>query len=210
MALMSLQSFLHKVYICIWICIWIYICIWICIWIYVYTYICTFLHKVQWRSCHDPYFHMYVYTCVCIYMYIHVYIYWYVYTHIYTCMYMYVLPSRIRCNGAHVITHIFYINKYIHIYFTYTHISSRIRCEKTISRLLKIIGLFCKRALQKRPIFCKEWSLVIWCIKFSMGWRSCHYPYFHIYVYTCVCIYMYIHVYIHWYVYIHICICVYM
>ena len=26
----------------------------------------------------------------------------------------------------------------------------------TISRLLKIIGLFCKRALQKRPIFFKE------------------------------------------------------
>ena len=26
----------------------------------------------------------------------------------------------------------------------------------TISRLLKIIGLFCKRALQKRPIFSKE------------------------------------------------------
>ena len=26
----------------------------------------------------------------------------------------------------------------------------------SISRLLKIIGLFCKRALQKRPIFCKE------------------------------------------------------
>ena len=26
----------------------------------------------------------------------------------------------------------------------------------TISRLLKMIGLFCKRALQKRPIFCKR------------------------------------------------------
>jgi len=26
----------------------------------------------------------------------------------------------------------------------------------TICRLLKIIGLFCKRALQKRPIFSKE------------------------------------------------------
>jgi len=26
----------------------------------------------------------------------------------------------------------------------------------TISRLLKIVGLFCKRALQKRPIFSKE------------------------------------------------------
>jgi len=37
------------------------------------------------------------------------------------------------------------------------------RCSKegaygvaTISRMLKNIGLFCKRALQKRPIFCKE------------------------------------------------------
>ena len=26
----------------------------------------------------------------------------------------------------------------------------------TISRLLQIIGFFCKRALQKRPIFCKR------------------------------------------------------
>ena len=26
----------------------------------------------------------------------------------------------------------------------------------TISRMLKNIGLFCKRAVQKRPIFCKE------------------------------------------------------
>jgi len=26
----------------------------------------------------------------------------------------------------------------------------------TISRMLKNIGLFCKRALQKRPVFCKE------------------------------------------------------
>jgi len=30
----------------------------------------------------------------------------------------------------------------------------------TISRLLKDIGLFCKRALQKRPIFCKETYVV--------------------------------------------------
>ena len=28
--------------------------------------------------------------------------------------------------------------------------------EATMSRLLKIVGLFCKRALQKRPIFSKE------------------------------------------------------
>ena len=26
----------------------------------------------------------------------------------------------------------------------------------TISRMLKNMGLFCKRAVQKRPIFCKE------------------------------------------------------
>jgi len=26
----------------------------------------------------------------------------------------------------------------------------------TMSRMLKNIGLFCKRALQKRPVFCKE------------------------------------------------------
>jgi len=39
---------------------------------------------------------------------------------------------------------------------TYMHVCIYTYGVATISRLLKIIGLFCKRALQKRPIFCKE------------------------------------------------------
>jgi len=42
---------------------------------------------------------------------------------------------------------IYYDNKYTYIYRYGV---------ATISRMLKNIGLFCKRDLQKRPIFCKE------------------------------------------------------
>ena len=42
------------------------------------------------------------------------------------------------------------------IYMCVYVISTSTSGVATISRLLKIIGLFCKRALQKRPIFSKE------------------------------------------------------
>ena len=39
----------------------------------------------------------------------------------------------------------------------YTHVEAQQPYGVTMSsRLLKNIGLLCKRALQKRPIFCKE------------------------------------------------------
>jgi len=45
-----------------------------------------------------------------------------------------------------------------------------------VSRLLKIIGLFCKRALQKRPIFCKRlctgWRRPIGCLKLQIIFRQ--------------------------------------
>jgi len=41
-------------------------------------------------------------------------------------------------------------NIYVYIYLIYTY------GVATISRMLKNIGLFCKKDLQKRPIFCKE------------------------------------------------------
>ena len=37
-----------------------------------------------------------------------------------------------------------------------THSNESLHGVATISRMLKNIGLFCKRALQKRPVFCKE------------------------------------------------------
>ena len=43
----------------------------------------------------------------------------------------------------------------IHIY-TNILVRQLVYGVATISRMLKNIGLFCKRDLQKRPIFCKE------------------------------------------------------
>jgi len=66
----------------------------------------------------------------------------------------------------------------------------------TISRMLKNIGLFCKRALQKRPVFCKET-----CIFKHPTHRS--HP-ICTYVHTYMCTYMlHIHAYIYTHIYIH-------
>jgi len=40
--------------------------------------------------------------------------------------------------------------------FKFNSVRAKLYGVATISRFLKIVGLFCKRALQKRPIFCKE------------------------------------------------------
>ena len=63
-----------------------------------------------------------------IYIYVCIYTYIYVYTHTHTSRETYA-----------------YISKSMYRYGV-----------TTINRLLKIVGLFCKRALQKRPIFSKE------------------------------------------------------
>ena len=56
-----------------------------------------------------------------------------------------------RIHKAKAKTQCIYINMYIYMYSA----SGRYGVA-SISRMLKNIGLFCKRALQKRPIFLKE------------------------------------------------------
>jgi len=58
----------------------------------------------------------------------------------------------------------------------------------TISRMLKNIGLFCKRDLQKRPIFCKETYI------FKHPTHRSHPISPYIYIHTYIYIGMYIHV----------------
>jgi len=106
----------------------------------------------------------------------------------------------------------------------------------TISRLLKIIGLFCKRALWKRRYSSKETyifkestnrsqpicksrhpiCLSIYQNKTYIYIRIYTHRYIYTYIYICayiyVCtyIYIYIHLYIYMYVYIYINICEYL
>ena len=97
-----------------------------------YTYMYIFIYI---------YMYMYIYVCICMYMAMYMYVY------IYICLYIYI--------------HIYiYIN--IHIYI-YVHSRPASECNlgpshgvALISRIDKIIGLFCKRALQKRRYFAKE------------------------------------------------------
>jgi len=83
------------------------------------------------------YIHIYAcihtYMCICIYTYIYTYIYIYIYT--YTHIYLYI--------------HI-YINNELGLWLAFDY------GLVTISRLLKIIGLFCKRAPSKRSHSAKE------------------------------------------------------
>ena len=57
---------------------------------------------------------------------------------------------------AYILVYIYYIPIYQYMGIWATTVCVRTYGVATISRLLKMIGLFCKRALQKRPIFCKE------------------------------------------------------
>ena len=84
---------------------------------------------------------------------------------------------------------------YIHMYI-YIHLCYLCYGVATISRMLKNIGLFCKRALQKRPVFCKET-----CI-FKHPTNRSH-PILRI-VHVSIQVFMYIH-YVH--VFIHLFMC---
>jgi len=73
--------------------------------------------------------------------------YWYRYIH--TCIYMYICIYYVY---VHIYTYILYIYIYIYIHIIYvlSHVlpeSARSYGVASISRLLKIIGLLCKRAL---------------------------------------------------------------
>ena len=75
---------------------------------------------------------IYTHTCICIFVHILKYVYVYLYLYIDMYIYMYI-----------------YIN--IHISWTEDAASARyVYGVSMISSLLKILGLFCKRALQKR------------------------------------------------------------
>ena len=82
-----------------------------------------------------------------------------------TCIYTYAAdtlhtqPTPIHISIIYIYIHVYpYID--IHIYLHIHDLKSTSTLlpygVAKISRMLKNIGLFCKRALQKRPIFCKE------------------------------------------------------
>jgi len=133
----------HKaVYIYTYVCVYIFVCIpmvyiyiqHICIYIYIYVcvyiYVCTHSHVMRgccralswaaptWARAPDCRY-AYVYT----YMYVYIYI--YIYMHIYLCTNM-------------------HLNMYTHVYTRAVRGCCRVRWVATISRLLKIIGLFCR------------------------------------------------------------------
>jgi len=97
----------------------------------------------------------------------------------------------------------------IHISFTYG--------VATISRMLKNIGLFCKRDLQKRPIFCKETYIFkhpthrshpisFMYRPYIIHISSIHYPYIislFILIHAYTSIYIHIHPYTSIYIHIH-------
>ena len=135
---------------------WVYVCMYvsksICVYMCVYIYLCIiYMHK-------------------CMYIYIYVHIYTYVYMHIYTYEYIHTqythtihqhkfvsIPynQKHMCTPPHTNIHVNTClrNTYIH---TNKHTHTWHRGVAATSRLLKIICLFCKRALQKRRYSAKE------------------------------------------------------
>jgi len=124
-------------------------CIHICIHIYM-THSCgTCFIRI--------YIYVYIYTCTAIMSCIHIY------TYIYTCVWDIYINIYICVWDTSHLSHAWLIRDVTHMW----HHSSSMRAARishrldwygvaTIGRLLTIIGLFCKRALQKRPIFCKR------------------------------------------------------
>jgi len=106
------------------------------------------------------YIYLYIYTYTYIYTYIHIctYIYIYVYIYIYTHTYIGATYERVmshtsmsrasRGKGGENLLRRSKVTPHGESLVSYG--------VATISRMLKNIGLFCKRALQKRPVFCKE------------------------------------------------------
>ena len=113
-----------------------HICVW-CIHIrhlhtYIYTYICIYLHICI-------HIHIHIHIHICIYAYTYTYIYTHIYTHIFT---------YVHINVWHT-----YKQMYICIH---NDVKTYKYGVATISRRLKIIGLFCKRAICKRQYLAKE------------------------------------------------------
>ena len=105
-----------------------------CVSTYVRTYVCMYVCTyVCMCSCACMY--------VCMYVCMHVCMYACMYVCVYVCMYVCLYACFRRCSQEVMPPRLISDNSFIYIH---------------ISRMLKNIGLFCKRALQKRPVFCKE------------------------------------------------------
>jgi len=125
-----------------------------CVYEYVHIYIYMYIH-----ICIYIYIYVNMSICICIYMYIHIYMYRahelrkrlsmrrrYIY--MYICIYVYIYINISICICMYI---------YIHVCIEYTNLDRGFRCAEamhhsqhgvaTMSRILKIIGLFCKRAL---------------------------------------------------------------
>jgi len=109
------------------------------------------------------YIYMYIYLCFCMCM-MHICMYMYIHICIYTCMYVYIYMAGKAEMNAYTNTYL-YMYVYINIYicmqwiYTQTYICTYHRWwygVATISRLIQLIGLFCKRALWKRLNSAKE------------------------------------------------------
>ena len=131
-------------------------------WIYIHTHIYSHIN-------------IYIYLYIHIYIYIHMYTYIYIHTYIYTHTYMYIYLSvsadDIRKTSSRRVTESTLQHTATHcntLQHTATHYNTRVtestQCrhvrENTdsvrSSRLLKITGPFCKRALSKRLYSAKE------------------------------------------------------
>jgi len=116
------------------------------VYVSIYVYMCSLqeqVHCVRKHSLCTVYFFTYIY--VHIYIYIHTYTYAYIYKYTYIYIYIQIhIHTRIYTHMHMKIC--MYIHIHIHIYLP----KARSLCEygvATISRLLEIVGLFCKRAL---------------------------------------------------------------
>jgi len=162
-------TYAHVCILYAYICISVYICVYIhihtCIYIYIYIYI-----------------HIYVYTYVYIYMCVYTHLHICIYVYIYTCVYIYM------CIYIHI-----YIHREI---FMYIHIDTwYVLWVATISRLLKLIGLFCRRALRKRTYSAKA----VYNLKESTNHsHPIVFQAYPLHIYVCAHVHMYVHIYLCW------------
>ena len=121
---------------------------------YICRYICIRVYKIH------IYTYIYTYKYIYIHMYICIYIYIYIYTYI--CIYIYICFNSMSVVGMFSQVSLFTQHKWaVPLKCAMTH-TQTMNCGgswsqsstgrygvATISRLLKIIGLFCKRAIKK-------------------------------------------------------------
>ena len=75
----------YRIYICIYIFMYLYIYVCIYMYIYIYIYICMYIYIYM-----CIYVYVYIYVCEYIYVYIYMYICVYIYVYIYMCIYKYI------------------------------------------------------------------------------------------------------------------------